>query len=41
MAKRGRWVNEDEVFGEHVIEMSKYVTYVKCAEPKMQNFIVL
>jgi len=39
MAKRGRWVQEDEIFGEHIIEMSKYVTRVKCAEQECKTLL--
>ena len=31
MKKRG-WVTEDEIGGEHLIEMSKYVCIQRCAE---------
>lgn len=37
MAKRGRWIHEDEIDGEHLIQMSKYVSHATCAEPKCKT----
>ena len=31
MAKRARWIHEDEIDGETLIESSKYVSHARCA----------